>query len=641
MKKDIIKQFNLPKYIKGKTFAEGSKAINNKFKDREDPQAKKTKEELLGRLAEAQEYVKMQEQLSQDSMRSSMDNNAQEVPDQMQGQIPEGMEEFMEQPQPQEQPQGQPQMQGQPQPQMQPGQNQMFAGGALGALMQAGGPAAAAGAGGGTQAIAGGLQSQGIQQGAAQMPDASNMIQMPNQSPNMGQNLGQAMNPPNQDMNLPSQAKPKPKKDGIMDLAEGSGVPGAEVFGMANKAFGDTGVDTTGNAAYMEEKNVGGETAKGALSGAAAGAQVAGPWGAVAGGVLGGASSLFGSKKANKDITEGNMKKDLSVNSKLAGNSFSKGGKMNSYKYGGKMNSYEDGGPMSTFQLGIQEAMKQKEAMNNIGNPQNSLMDNRGLSQNPTAESVGSPTSQGIDLEGITTKMNIPNKKTNEGFGKKALGFVNDNLADAGRMSGTAFNLLRANNLDPAERVKRQTLDNVYNPNYADTNRMTNQIDQSNVNKALAESSGGDMGALRSSILAANLNKDKAKSKGFQAANDVNRGEDTKVQNSEISNDKFNVSQSNLDLTDNQMAIGTRETAKNNLTTAGINNIGQIAKEMQDRKTAKEATGYTFDGEYVTSKDGNETKLSDIGVSKKDNKFFNAEGKELTKKEVIELSKNK
>jgi hypothetical protein len=437
-----------------------------------------------------------------------------------------------------------------------------------------------------------------------------------------------------------------------MDVAEGSGVPGAEVFGMANKAFGDTGVDTTGNAAYMEEKNVGGETAKGALSGAAAGAQVAGPWGAVAGGVLGGASSLFGAKKANKDITEGNMKKDLSVNSKLAGNSFSKGGAMSSYKYGGKMNSYEDGGPMSTFQLGIQEAMKQKEAMNNIGKPQNSLMDNRGLSQNPTAESVGSPTSQGIDLEGITTRMNIPNNKNtqrnaekgavpNEGFGKKALGFVNDNLADAGRMSGTAFNLLRANNLDPAERVKRQTLDNVYNPNYEDTNRMTNQIDQSNVNKALAESSGGDMGALRSSILAANLNKDKAKSKGFQAANDVNRGEDTKVQNSEIGNDRFNVSQGNLDLTDNQMAKGARETAKNNLTTAGINNIGQIAKEMQDRKTAKEATGYTFDGEYVTSKDGNETKLSDIGVSKKNNKFFNAEGKELTKKEVIELSKNK
>jgi len=35
------------------------------------------------------------------------------------------------------------------------------------------------------------------------------------------------------------------------------------------------------------------------------------------------------------------------------------------------------------------------------------------------------------------------------------------------------------------------------------------------------------------------------------------------------------------------MAKGARETAKNNLTTAGINNIGQIAKEMQDRNCSR------------------------------------------------------
>jgi len=125
MTTDIIKQFNLPKYIKGMVAAKASKAINDKVRDKE------TKEELLGRLAEAQEYVKMQEQLSQDSMRSSMDNNAQEVPDQMQGQIPEGMEEFMEQPQPQGQPQIQPQPQGQVDPGMNPMQNQKALGGAM------------------------------------------------------------------------------------------------------------------------------------------------------------------------------------------------------------------------------------------------------------------------------------------------------------------------------------------------------------------------------------------------------------------------------------------------------------------------------------------------------------------------------
>lgn len=83
----IIKEFNLPPYIKNKSFAEASKAIDNKFKDRSDPSSTKTKEELLGRLAEAQEYIKMQE---------SLKANASQVPDNMNGSIPEGMEEFVQ-----------------------------------------------------------------------------------------------------------------------------------------------------------------------------------------------------------------------------------------------------------------------------------------------------------------------------------------------------------------------------------------------------------------------------------------------------------------------------------------------------------------------------------------------------------------
>jgi hypothetical protein len=88
MEKDLIKQFNLPTYVKGKTYAEASKAIERKFEDRQDQAALETKEELLGRLAKAQEYTKMQEALAA---------NSQEVPDMMDGQIPAGMEEFMPQ----------------------------------------------------------------------------------------------------------------------------------------------------------------------------------------------------------------------------------------------------------------------------------------------------------------------------------------------------------------------------------------------------------------------------------------------------------------------------------------------------------------------------------------------------------------
>ena len=46
MEKDTISEFNLPNYIKGKSYSDASKAINNKFKDRNDSPSLKTKEEL-------------------------------------------------------------------------------------------------------------------------------------------------------------------------------------------------------------------------------------------------------------------------------------------------------------------------------------------------------------------------------------------------------------------------------------------------------------------------------------------------------------------------------------------------------------------------------------------------------------------
>lgn len=87
MKKSVISEFNLPNYIKGKTYAEASKLIDNKFKDRNDNASLNTKEELLSRLAQAQEYIKMQRAIAV---------NAKEVPDMMAGQVPQGMNQFTE-----------------------------------------------------------------------------------------------------------------------------------------------------------------------------------------------------------------------------------------------------------------------------------------------------------------------------------------------------------------------------------------------------------------------------------------------------------------------------------------------------------------------------------------------------------------
>jgi hypothetical protein len=62
MKEDLTNKFKLPNYLKGKSFAEASKIIDNKFTGRNDIISKNTKNELLQRLTNAQEYLKSKEQ---------------------------------------------------------------------------------------------------------------------------------------------------------------------------------------------------------------------------------------------------------------------------------------------------------------------------------------------------------------------------------------------------------------------------------------------------------------------------------------------------------------------------------------------------------------------------------------------------
>lgn len=59
---DIISKFNLPSYIKGKSFSEASACIAKKFKDRSSPEDVATLNDLQGRLQQAQEFVKQQQE---------------------------------------------------------------------------------------------------------------------------------------------------------------------------------------------------------------------------------------------------------------------------------------------------------------------------------------------------------------------------------------------------------------------------------------------------------------------------------------------------------------------------------------------------------------------------------------------------
>jgi len=72
LNKDTLKQFNLPKSWEGKTIAEASKYVDNKFKDRNDKISLSTKTGMLDLIAQAQESIKT---ASQPIQEQSVDQN--------------------------------------------------------------------------------------------------------------------------------------------------------------------------------------------------------------------------------------------------------------------------------------------------------------------------------------------------------------------------------------------------------------------------------------------------------------------------------------------------------------------------------------------------------------------------------------
>ena len=84
----MLQQFNLPNFIDGLSFADASKKIQSRFKERTDPESIATEKEMLDRLKQMQEHVKAQQEAKQE---------AQNPPQEGDMRI-EGSEEEMNQP---------------------------------------------------------------------------------------------------------------------------------------------------------------------------------------------------------------------------------------------------------------------------------------------------------------------------------------------------------------------------------------------------------------------------------------------------------------------------------------------------------------------------------------------------------------
>jgi len=518
---DLCKKFNLPKYIKGKSFADASKAISAKFEGLNDKAAKDTEQALMQRLANMQEYIKEQEA------------PAEQYQNPMQ-------------------------------------QNQAFLGGMFGG-----------------------------EEGAS-MSEAS----------------GQAN----------SKAGP------------GAYLAGAEtIFESADGMFGNTDVDTSGAVGNMQKKDATMPAIAATAKGVSAGAQIAGPWGAAIGGVVGGTGSLIGTSRKNKDISKANQNFDIaSVNKDL--NSFKKGGYVNQNKYAkGSLLDINPKKPGYTNSEGkfFEYIDPDNPNENNGANGFGSMTKVMGIpGEVPAYKSLAEPNQIALNssVKKLTTQEAADQSKQskvgiigNNNANKTDLSTDKNNndkknsnyLENAMRLAPVAMNAFQLATMEDPEVEVRQKNNRKFDPALIDENRAQRDIlaNQSNTNRALQNAANGSKGFVAANMLGSDLNTSKAIGQASVNAQAQNNSQTQFGQQFDNANENFNIQQNNLEqeLTDRNK--GTYDTNRAALLTQMGNDLGNLGKEQLFKKYP-EMMGMTYDanGNYnIEMKDGTTFKLGKDG----------------------------
>ena len=567
---DIISKFNLPSYIKGKSFAEASKIINKRSGDRTDVESVETKRELLDRLKQAQEFVKSQEQEQQQGPMHQMPDGSM-MPGESHGEeAPQSTYAYGG---------------GVDQLKL----NQMFGGGGVPPID----PSAAAGGG-----MSGGMGA-GISTGGALMggllkqkdPADSVIAGDPEQNAQMDQiqsGVASAFGPVGMAV------------DGASKLVEGvgdriGGDTGAYVAGIAapHKAIAATFQNkdaTTGQKALSVIPGVGGIVAKNLADDAAADAH-------------------------RDEVSARHTQKD---------SIFANGGYTS--KDMGQRKMAEGGfGEETAFQKMVREAKERAAAGTEAGfkgtgtdysaglsNPtQFKGMDGRGKTYGDTqlganGVKIGDKSIQSEDYE--------PGKQ----YDGKSGGDDSDNKKkgsplEALRYAPSVMNLAQLAKLkkDGYDTETLGRLNTRYKPNQVDEKAMQNAISgQTSANRsAITNSGSGSAAATRANLLANNLQGTKALSAAQLAANQANAQDNVRAQNFNMNIDKTNLSQSNSQKDINARNKGAYDTQMSQLMASLGDSAGAIGKEEMMKKFPElMGMDYNWKGKFKTAAYGGYTK---------------------------------
>lgn len=640
----LVKQFNLPPYIKGKTVADASKAIDDKFKDRADKYAQETKKTLLDRLAQAQEHLKQQEQAQQEQINQSMQANAQ-APSGLPDEVPPGMEEFAG---------GEPsaEQESQEQAQMNPASPIAAFGGYQIKRYDVGGY------------IQGDNNLDGVVDAADNVDKFGNAVK----SGGAG-------------------ASGMPSAGSMANM-------GMTALNLGNLAFGKAAQDTSGQAA-SGKVNAANMIGSSALQGVQAGAAFGAP-GMLIGGAIGAGAGALGVGKARKAEMLNTQRFAANTNRALSDNYAAYGGQL---QYGGgggltgadrgssdnpyptvdagdfagggrsypiptradavdalrlaglhgrsdvrakvyakypdlkhamggyitsKPSHYADGGyydvnkPAGSLDYGQPNPLVPQPQDNWYSkNPALPTRVNVGPDGKPSVPTNWYDKNKPLFVDPTQGPVNLPQgsstlSKAGAQLGKaskvagKAIG---ENFGEALRFAPLAMNAYQLATLGKPQGVNYATSAARFKPSYVDEAHLQNIVDQSANNQIAAlQQSGASEGAIRAATLSAGLNRTKALSDAYANAAAQNRATDVQAQQFNYAVDQSNIATRNKAIDEMRMDDAARRSAKSKLLATMGTDVGNIGKEIADAQLAGALTGYSRRGKYLYKPDG--TKVS-------------------------------
>lgn len=290
--------------------------------------------------------------------------------------------------------------------------------------------------------------------------------------------------------------------------------------------------------------------------------------------------------------------KEYMKNQSLRPKQFANGGKMNKMEDGGDY--YKKNNPYFTTNPG-------PIIMGPNPVPAQSILETSGLKPVGTTTPYTIGTQPRIDMSNLGMKAtpgpsNLDMLKYNA---NKVGTAINNNAGNIARYAPVAANALQLAQLKKPQGERLDRLSNRYKPEYVDEAALQNIADQTMNNSVNAiGQSGASQGQLRSSILGSQLQRTKAISDSYSQAAAQNRATNDRAQSFNADIDRVNLQQSTLEKDNNARDQAAYRNAKREYITGIGEGIGDIGKEQVYKKIIAKTTGYKWDGEYVKSPDG-------------------------------------